>query len=197
MAFQSVNKEKEEEQKQETGQAGQNNPYLDKEQKKFYANQWKEQLFLQINCGMQRQIRIGTATYDNKTISDDDEVVLNNYWTLLQKVIQLNEIKIQELATNEKEIDIPKLKEQLDKLNKSVQDVERDYFCECAKRFYEIPKDVALANRELLSPYIAGRNYLRDLRVIGNTYNSIKSNDPVSPAMLKKLVQIITDRHYS
>lgn len=172
------------------------NPFLRKEQQRFFAKQWLEQLRVQLIYGKQKDISIGQTTYHNKTISDGDEKKINTYWALLQKVTQLYELKFAQMGVDDKIIDIAKLKEQIDELQKNVDDIERDYFCECARAYFEIPRDVALANKELLSPYIAGRNYWKDLRVVGNTYNAIK-NDTVTPQLLNKIAAILTDRNYS
>ena len=173
-----------------------NNPYLEKAQKKFYADQWLEQLRVQLIYGKQKDITIENSTYHNTTISDEDEKKINTFWALLQKVTQLYDIKFAELGVGQKEVDVGKLKEQIENLQKDIDDVERDYFCECARAFYNIPRDVALKNKEMLSPYLAGRNYWKDLRVVGNTYNAIK-NDTVTPQLLNKLANILTERHYS
>lgn len=171
------------------------NPYLEKERSQFQAKQWREQLFAQLIYGKQKDITIGNATYNNKTLSDEDELSLNKHFSLLNKVEQLYAIKLDALGKDMKDIDITKLKEQIDKLETDLNTVENDYFCECARVYYEIPKDVALKNKEMLSAYIAGRNYWKDLRVVGNTFNAIK-NDTVTPQILNKIANILTDRHY-
>lgn len=172
------------------------NQYLRKERDRFLANQWKEQLYVQLIYGKQKQITIDKTDYNNRTISDADELELNKLFSLLNKVEQLNAIKFQEIGTDMKEIDIDKIKQAIDKLETDLNTVENDYFCKCCEVYYSIPRDVALKNKEMLSAYIAGRNYWKDLRVVGNTFHAIK-NDTVTPQLLNKICAILTDRHYS
>lgn len=172
------------------------NSYMEKEKNRFLAQQWKEQLYVQLVCGKQKTITIDKNDYNNRTISDEEELSMNKLFSLLNKIEQLNAIKFEELGKDMKEIDVEKLKQGIDKLEDDLAKVENDYFCKCCLAYFGIPKDVALKNKEMLLPYVAGRNYWRDLRVVGNTFHAIK-NDTVTPQLLNKICAILTERHYS
>ena len=172
------------------------NPYLDKERNRFLAQQWKEQLYVQLVCGKQKSITIDKTDYNNRAISDADELAMNKLFSLLNKIEQLNAIRFEALGKDMKEIDVDKIKESIDKMEDDLNKIEQDYFCKCCLAYFGIPKQVALDNKEMLSPYIAGRNYWRDLRVVGNTFYAIK-NDTVTPQLLNKICAILTERHYS
>lgn len=91
---------------------------------------------------------------------------------------------------------IQEFKDKIEAITKEVGVAEKDYFVTRAESYFGIPETTALDNKEMLEPFLDGRKYLMDLKVLGDANKDIENGKPLNLNNIRRLLGILTDKHY-
>jgi hypothetical protein len=168
------------------------NRYLDNEQQRVYAIQWREQYFYQLFCGAQPFIKINNVEYRSKSVTSEEENKVKVAALVLDKCQTLFDMEIQKLQKDtNKDIDLNALNENISKIREILGEADRKFIATCAEAYYGMNEDTANKNKEAITPYVLGRSFLHNIKVIGNNFE-----DPKIRNALLKFVSQVTERRY-
>lgn len=177
------------------------NEYLTKAQKKFAAVEWEQQIYFQLFCAKQPFIIIDNVTYNNQTVGHVAEVEMSDKYAIWERLFLSYQFNIARAFITEKDMqDTKKLAEfdqRIKDMKKIVDEADSENLAVCAFHFYGIPRDIALANKEMLLPYIIGRKYYHQKAFVGKSLDDIKRGKAtLAKNGLETIFSGLTKDHY-
>jgi hypothetical protein len=172
------------------------NEYLRKEQQKYFANQWVLQQNHYAQCGAVTKIKLD-KDYEARGVSKEQENNIRIKTIIFEKLNLANQFTIGTTNYDPLKGDIEEFKKKMTELQKQVDEAEEDYIVYGAEIYFGIEKKTALEHFEEITPYVMGRKYLNDLRIVGTTFDDIKNGTvPKDRNNLVRFTRDLTDKHY-